>query len=282
MTPRHFLYPLNPKSKQQYWFEDPRGNRHPTSVEGFFDCYSDGQPAEWGLSQMGKELKRGDYIWVHFALPVSAVMAVGRVRQTPHFREDWGVYAVRIDWDWALTDRLQRDPIRYSSHKQRAQKSVTEANSTTLRVIQRWMQRTNAPPAPLKVTPVKFKQVEIEQRQGQPAFRQALMVAYNHKCAVTGCDTRDTLQAAHITPVARGGHHGIHNGILLRADIHNLFDRGLLTITDSYKVHLHPSIRDSVIYGHLHGQKLKSMPSRTGEKPSIQALRQHRKTHLSS
>lgn len=129
---------------------------------------------------------------------------------------------------------------------------------------------------------VKFKQVLVEQRQGQAEFRQALMVAYGYRCAVTGCDVRETLQAAHIVPVANRGQHHLQNGLLLRADIHNLFDRGLLTIDDRYFVQLHSSIRTSLIYKKFHDKKLAVLPSSKERKPSLKLLAQHRKFHLSN
>jgi hypothetical protein len=282
MAPRHYLYPLNPKSKQGYYLEDRRGNTYPTSVEGFLDCYADGDAAEWGLSQLGGQVRRGDFIWVHFALPISAIMAVGRVREAPAPDDKSGRYWVWIDWDWPLTKRLQNHPIPYASHKQRVQKSVVEANDKTLSVINRWMKDKTHTTTRQRAARVTFKTVEVEQRQGQPGFRQALMVAYNYRCAVTGCDIRDTLQAAHITPVRRGGHHAVTNGLLLRADIHNLFDRGLLAITGTYKVELHPSIRRSPIYGPLHGKRLNIVPVRASDRPSPTKLEQHRKSHSPS
>ena len=279
MTPRHFLYPLNPKSEQGYYLEDRRGNKYPTSVEGFFDCYSDGHAAEWGLWQLGEELRRNDFIWVHFALPVSAIMAVGRVREAPKFNDELGRYTVWIDWDWALTKRLQQRPIPYSAHKQRVMKSVVAANQKTMSVVSRWL-RTKEPAATRpKSLPVRFKPVEIEQRQGQPAFRQALMAAYEFKCAVTGCEIRDVLQAAHIVPVKTGGHHSVNNGLLLRADIHNLFDRGLLTIDRNFRIHLDSSVKTSATYGHLHGVKLKNIPSVVSHRPDARLLEKHRQQH---
>ena len=282
MSPRHYLYPLNPKSTQGYHFEDNRGNQYPTSVEGFFDCFADGSSAEWGIYQGINDLKAKDFIWVHFALPVSAIMAVGRVRDIPHFNKKWDRYAIWIDWDWKLTKKLQENPIPFSSHQQAIPVSVREANPKTQNVIGKWMKGSSIRTATTASKPVKFKQVLVEQRQGQSEFRHSQMVAYNYKCAVTGCDVRDTLQAAHIVPVSNNGQHHVQNGLLLRADIHNLFDRGLLTIDAQYKVRLHTSIRSSLIYKTLHGKKLVVVPSPKEQKPSLKLLAQHRKFHLSN
>lgn len=273
------MYPLNPKSKQKYWLEDKRGVRHPTSVEGFLDCYSDGSSAEWGISKCASQLEKGDFIWVHFAKPVGAIMAVGRVREKAHNKEEFGRPAIFIDWDWKLTEKLLRSPITFHMHNQVAPVSVREMNDKTMKVVNKWMS-SHTPFRKQKPIPkIRFKTIEVEQRQGQPAFRLALMLAYKNKCAVTGCNVRDALQAAHISAVSSGGQHAISNGLLLRADIHNLFDRGLLTIDSSYIVHLDSSIRNSAGYKQLHLKPLLNLPAQKQEMPSKALLENHHKTH---
>jgi putative restriction endonuclease len=53
---------------------------------------------------------------------------------------------------------------------------------------------------------------------------------YQHRCAVTGEKTLPILDAAHIRPYEEGGEHDVTNGLLLRTDIHRLFDKGYVTI----------------------------------------------------
>ena len=65
-------------------------------------------------------------------------------------------------------------------------------------------------------------------RRGQPAFRAALLAAYGGRCAITGCDVEDVLEAAHISPYSGPSSSHASNGLLLRADIHTLFDCGLV------------------------------------------------------
>lgn len=73
-------------------------------------------------------------------------------------------------------------------------------------------------------------------RQGQPMFRMKLMDAYERRCAITGCTIEDTLQAAHISPY-RGDHSNhVTNGLLLRADIHTLFDRGHIRVDRNFRI----------------------------------------------
>jgi predicted restriction endonuclease len=70
----------------------------------------------------------------------------------------------------------------------------------------------------------------IKERRGQRAFREKLIEAYRGACAVTGCRVPDLLEAAHILPY-RGPHtNDTTNGLLLRTDIHTLFDCGLISV----------------------------------------------------
>ena len=73
-------------------------------------------------------------------------------------------------------------------------------------------------------------------RQGQPAFRAALMDAYESRCAITGCTIKDVLEAAHISPYLGDHTNHVTNGLLLRADIHTLFDRGLIKVDVDYRI----------------------------------------------
>ncbi len=73
----------------------------------------------------------------------------------------------------------------------------------------------------------------VHPRLGQGTFRYAVEAAYK-KCAVTREHSLPALEAAHILPYAEGGPHEIPNGLLLRADIHHLFDRGYVTVTPDY------------------------------------------------
>ncbi len=72
----------------------------------------------------------------------------------------------------------------------------------------------------------------IEQwlRPRQAKFRKAVFGLYGSKCIVSGCETVEALEAAHVLPVASGGGDAAVNGLPLRADLHQLFDAGLLSI----------------------------------------------------
>lgn len=72
----------------------------------------------------------------------------------------------------------------------------------------------------------------IERRRNQGPFRRELMRAFRGRCVVTGCEVMDVLEACHIVPYSEGSpeRDAIENGLLLRADIHTLYDLHLLTI----------------------------------------------------
>lgn len=116
----------------------------------------------------------------------------------------------------------------------------------------------------------------IRLRQGQPGFRQRLIRAYGSRCAVTHSDVLQTLEAAHIKPHSKGGAMATSNGLLLRADVHTLFDLGLLAIdTAAWRVLLHESVRSTDAGHDLQALSL-NLPFREGDRPSISALDEHR------
>jgi hypothetical protein len=117
----------------------------------------------------------------------------------------------------------------------------------------------------------------IVQRRGQPQFRQKLIFAYAGTCAMTGCTVPDILEAAHIKPYM--GEHSNHvtNGLLLRADVHTLFDLGLVRVhPDTYLIDV--AERALPGYQHLAGVTLQ-LPADSSARPNIDALLHH---HLRS
>lgn len=68
---------------------------------------------------------------------------------------------------------------------------------------------------------------ETPERPNQRRFRERLMNAYGGRCAVTGCDVPELLDAAHLMPWRIAD-----EGVLLRTDLHRMIDRGLAEITD--------------------------------------------------
>ncbi len=115
----------------------------------------------------------------------------------------------------------------------------------------------------------------IVRRRGQPKFRQELLDAYGTRCAITDCDVPAALEAVHITPYKGDETNRVGNGLLLRADIHTLFDLRVITIDpDTLTVRLSPSLQGSA-YGGLEGRPTR-LPGNPALRPSPAALRQHR------
>jgi len=114
----------------------------------------------------------------------------------------------------------------------------------------------------------------IVRRRGQPAFRKALLEAYGGACAITGCNLAAVLEAAHVHPY-KGDHTNVaSNGLLLRADIHTLFDLHLIAIDpETMKVMVSPDL-DGTEYAQLRGVAVQ--PSRAESAVSPDALAWHR------
>ncbi|MCB0211161.1 MAG: HNH endonuclease [Anaerolineae bacterium] len=113
----------------------------------------------------------------------------------------------------------------------------------------------------------------ITQRRGQAAFRQNLLDTYK-RCLVTGCEAVDALEAAHIRPYAGGGTFALSNGLLLRADIHTLFDLGLIAVdSEDMTVIILPPL-EGTEYELYDGETLKFSEGTAGI-PDVEALDEH-------
>lgn len=112
----------------------------------------------------------------------------------------------------------------------------------------RLMARMIEGPAAVDVTwhrdgPVYGDRRLVSQRLGQRAFQGVVLSAYSYRCAVTGDKIRPVLQAAHIRPLPPGGEHRLDNGLLLRSDVHTLFDRGYVGVDTTYHLMVSPRLR---------------------------------------
>ena len=116
-------------------------------------------------------------------------------------------------------------------------------------------------------------------RLGQGAFRVLVTEAYARRCAVTGERTLPVLEAAHIKPFAKSGPHRVNNGLLLRSDLHILFDRGYITVTPERCIEVSQRIREEFENGRdyyiFQGQGLTTLPSRQVEQPGREFLDWH-------
>lgn len=118
------------------------------------------------------------------------------------------------------------------------------------------------------------KAVMQAQRVKQGRFREDLLAAYGRKCAVTSCDVVPVLQAAHISSYRGPKSQFASNGLLLRADLHLLYDAYLLSVDpDGLRVRLASSLLNSQ-YGELNGARIR-LPHDSGAVPSPSRLAVH-------
>ncbi|NWK94543.1 hypothetical protein DM806_02390 [Sphingobium lactosutens] len=118
---------------------------------------------------------------------------------------------------------------------------------------------------------------QVRRRQGQPAFRRKLLRAYGGRCAITRCPIQALLEAAHIRPYLGAQTNVTPNGLLLRADIHTLFDLGHISIAADMSI-LTAAHLIGTEYEGLAKSKL-SLPSLAVDYPSGNALAWHRMEH---
>lgn len=121
----------------------------------------------------------------------------------------------------------------------------------------------------------------VRPRLGQGSFRFAVESAYGSACAITGEHSRPVLDAAHIRPYAQQGPHEVSNGLLLRSDIHRLFDKGYVTVTSEFRFEVSRRLKDDYSNGRsyygLHGQPI-HLPARPQDHPDRQMLAWHNQT----
>jgi len=114
----------------------------------------------------------------------------------------------------------------------------------------------------------------IAVRRGQPRFREQLLIAYGGRCAVTGYDVPDALEAGHIMPYKGADWNHVSNGLLLRADIHVLFDLGLIAIDpESLCVRIAEAL-NKTSYEDLKDRHI-TIPADSSAAPNRMALEKH-------
>lgn len=125
---------------------------------------------------------------------------------------------------------------------------------------------------PTSITDARRKVLaSIVRRQGQTKFRNELMEAYEGRCAISNCAIPELLEAAHIHPYKGAETNDVRNGILLRTDLHTLFDLGLLAIdTGSWAVLISPRLLGSN-YEQFSRRKLRR-PRDEAQHPSAEEL----------
>jgi putative restriction endonuclease len=141
---------------------------------------------------------------------------------------------------------------------------------------------TNFNPGPATIAAVESRYgapMLVRPRLGQGAFRVIVTEVYDRRCTITGERTLPVLEAAHIKPYGSGGPHQPENGLLLRSDLHTLFDQGYMTVDAAeLKVVVSGRIREEFENGRdyyqLHGSAIR-LPRETSSLPSREYLAFH-------
>jgi putative restriction endonuclease len=119
----------------------------------------------------------------------------------------------------------------------------------------------------------------VRPRLGQGSFKLAVTEAYGRACAVTTEHSLPTLEAAHIMPYAKGGRHELANGLLLRRDIHRLFDLGYVTVSaDKHRFEVSSRLKEQWangrVYYDMRGRPI-VLPPQVEDHPSRELLDWH-------
>lgn len=133
---------------------------------------------------------------------------------------------------------------------------------------------TPAPLDPYKLskTTVTKSSRAVKERAGQVRFREKLLLAYAGKCCLSACHISAALEGAHIDPFYGPASDHPQNGLLLRHDLHDLFDAGLLAIAPSTLVaYVAPEVHQCKDYAAMHGHAL-TLPIQKDCQPSREAL----------
>lgn len=114
-------------------------------------------------------------------------------------------------------------------------------------------------------------------REGGDVFRNRLLVAYDGRCCMTGANATQALEAAHIYPYRGPATNKVTNGLLLRADLHRLFDRGAISVDEvTHRVLIKPHLLPTdYAFLETDGITLR-LPKDPALHPSTAALRSHR------
>jgi len=266
----NFLYPLNRGSGYEFDVDVP------ISVENFYSYVVSQGVSQWGISSNFRNIVAGDRVWAYFGGKDRRICGVGSVHRSVHPAIGGGRPWIDIKWDHKLTATLRDHPIYYEEFGQWVPGAVARANRRTDRVLTQWLE-SHGRKSLLKAEKVRFAKQEASRRLGQGRFRDSVVRRYDSTCVVTKCTVLDVLEAAHIEPVASGGDHDVSNALLLRSDIHNLFDLGLLTISESGKIRVDYELRRSEYFAY-HGKQV-HIPKVARTKKLMRRLGVHQSNH---
>ena len=193
------------------------------------------------------------------------------------------VFFPESDWvsppvDWARTGIQQGKSYDLQSGEGR--RMLDECMERASRGERYWNIEPEAPVVG-EAAPRYGSPITVRPRLGQGLFSLAVRDAYEGACAVTGEHSWPVLEAAHIVPYARGGNHRVSNGLLLRRDLHRLFDCGYVTVTPDFEFRVGSRLREEFhngrTYYSLSGTQI-AIPQAATLRPDKELLEWHSRT----
>ena len=166
---------------------------------------------------------------------------------------------IEANWSRAEYNSKTHFPASFNSNEYGLIKKNRRSQSVTREFGEQSIDKTNIK---IKVAVIEIRK-SLQKRQGQKKFRKGLIKVYEGRCAITVCKVECVLKAAHIKPYhliknSLGEENNSKNGILLRADLHTIFDLNLLVIhPQTKKIEIKESLQDSE-YKILDGRTLRS------------------------
>jgi putative restriction endonuclease len=174
-------------------------------------------------------------------------------------------------------------------------KTYDTSTAEGLRLWEQVMMASQAPIAATRASVAEQQSLYVGPRYGEPrlipprlgqgAFRLAVTDAYERECAITRGRVLPALEAAHIQSYSSGGEHDVSNGLLLRRDIHSVFDAGYLTFDENLRVVVSDRVRTEFNNGNeyrrLHGETLR-LPKNPEFHPDPERLQWHRENRFAA
>lgn len=207
--------------------------------------------------------------------------SIGRYRGGVRLTDEIGCVMLRDPFYFAEPDYIPAPEDWHPNIVTGKTYSTTEAVGQGLwkQVQLRTLARAIEPSQVGEEAPMYGEPTLVRPRLGQAGFRVAVTETYERRCAVTGERVLPVLDAAHILPVAEGGVHRVDNGLLLRKDVHRLFDLGYATVTpDRHEFRVSSRLQDEFDNGEHYRQfegETIWMPPRVEDRPRDDWLEWH-------
>jgi hypothetical protein len=262
---------------------------NPSKANGFDVKATD--PTRMWVSHFGNEMEEGNQVLLWRSGKDAGIYKIGKITKLPRGK------IKNADINIKVTERLKSPILRKFLLKQPVLKNLSilrapqgsnfKVTPTEWNLLKRLVRRH------LQSETDEFQQTEevagtfnpknmrdarrriltsIVRRRGQRKFREDLLRIYGGKCLITNCDAEEALEAAHICPYKNQNTNHPTNGLLLRSDLHTLFDLHLISINASRKTLLLAPILRETSYARLEGQRL-HFPA---TEPNKRALDAHR------